>query len=238
MTNGFLGMGRRGKSLCLALGLTVSVVYGAAFAHPEHEKEFRELINTKVTQSAEERQEAAKKIAHILKGHRSYANGPIQQLDGDQPSTPLVEALRIGNVEAARVLLEYKADPNAGAGKSGQTPLEAAMNDLLEDSVKQAQVELLLSKGAQPKHALHRWAARKMWKDKVSYFAVADALVEAGASVDQADDLGMTPLRVAVINSNSKAVEKLLAKGAKVDEQTREQAKKEADPSVLKLLKL
>lgn len=186
--------------------------------------------------------EKVAKLRALLKSKPKLANQPIYQLTGNQPSTALVEALKIGNVDAVRVLLEFKAKPNLGLGRWPVTPLQAAIGDLLDGRVKLTQVRLLLAHGANSRLGLHHWAMCQNWLDRQTYFAAADALVQAKAGVNTLDDLGASPLQVAVTYDNVLAVEKLLSLGAKVDDSLIQSAKAGAGTAegqqIIKLLKL
>jgi ankyrin repeat protein len=161
----------------------------------------------------------ASKLRALLKADPKLANEPIYPLRGEEISTPLVEALKVGNLEAVRALFEFKAKPNLALGRYPTTPLEASIASGLSGNVRLSQLRLVLAAGANAKLGLHDWAACTSWADRKTYFAAADLLVQARADANAADELGATPLLVAVVNDNSLAVEKLLALGARVSDE-------------------
>jgi ankyrin repeat protein len=182
------------------------------------------------------------RLRATLIANPKLANQPIFQLQGQQPSTPLVEAAKTGNVDAVRLLLEFKARPNLALGDRPVPPLQACIASRTHPNARLAVIRLLLGAGASPKFGLHQWAACLNWTDRQTYFAAADALVEAKAALNIADETGSSPLQIAIVNDNVSAVEKLLALGAVVDASSKESALAGAGTSegdkILKLLKL
>lgn len=154
----------------------------------------------------------------LLKAEPRLVNQPIFGLRDEGVSTPLVEAVRLGNVDAARLLLEARARPDLALGKPAVTPLQVAISSRLGGEVRLTTVRLLLSHGANAAGALHSWAGCTNWTDRRTYFAAADALVAAKADVDSRNESGATPLQIAVVSDNVLAAEKLFALGAKVDD--------------------
>jgi hypothetical protein len=124
--------------------------------------------------------------------------------------TPLHVAAIAGHAEAASVLLERGADPNA-RGRYDMTPLHwASMRGRAEV------VSLLVKRGA-------RHDARNIYGLTPLHEAadehVVRVLVEAGASLRVADDRGMTPLH---LSRNKRVARALLERGASLTMRTRE----------------
>jgi hypothetical protein len=162
--------------------------------------------------------ENVQRLRALLKAEPILVNQPIYALRGEQVSTPLVEAVKIGNVDAVRVLLELKAKPDLALGKPPIPPLQLAITSRLGAEVRLAIIDLLLARGAYPGDALHAWAGCTNWTDRKTYFAAADALVRAKADVNSRNESGATPLQIAVVHDNVLAAEKLFASGANVDD--------------------
>ena len=129
-----------------------------------------------------------------------------------QGTTPLMAALESPKgVAALRPLLELGADPNLRNAATITPLMMAAANDDPEA------VALLLAYRADP--AQGTWdgltplmvAARRSRKADL-----LEALVSAGASVDQPSGLGMTALMVAAASGNAEGVRSLLALSADV----------------------
>lgn len=205
---------RFGVSLALLLTLLIP-----AWGQEVGEAEIRAFLKAPITKATGTytTPDTAAKLRALLKANPRLVDQPIYQLRGQDISTPLVEALKLGNVDAARALLDFKAKPNLALGEWPIIPLQAAMTARLPGEVRLTQVRLLLAAGATPTNGLHIWAEAQGWSD-TTYFAAADALVQAKAGVNVTDDFGATPLLVAVVNDNVMATEKLLSLGAKVDE--------------------
>jgi ankyrin repeat protein len=215
-----------------------------ATGQPAGEAELRALLKAPLAAEtgAYVSPENGAKLRAMLKANPKLANQPIYQLRGDEVSLPLVEAVKIGNVDAVRLLLEFKAKPNLALGDRPVAPLQAAMGTMLKANVRLAQVRLLLAAGANAKFGLHQWAACQNWTDRQSYFAAADALLQSKAGLNTGDESGSSPLQVAIVNDNILAVEKLLALGAVVDESIKNSAlagrgTPEGD-QIIKILKL
>lgn len=126
-------------------------------------------------------------------------------------ATPLLDAVRQGDVPAVRVLLKSGADVNQPQG-DGATPLQwAAHNDSVE------LVRLLLGAGAKVQAAndlgvtaLHLAAAN-------GNVATLRLLLEKRADPNAAAASGVTPLMEAVRNGSVDAVRLLIANGAQVN---------------------
>jgi ankyrin repeat protein len=160
----------------------------------------------------------AAKLRALLTANPKLANQPIFQLRGQAVSTPLVEAAKVGNVDAVRALLDFKAKPNLALAEAEAAPLEVAIVTRLSGEARLTMVRLLLAAGAHTTTSLHAWATCTNWTDRKTYFAAADALIAAKTALNGTNETGATPLQVAVVNDNVLAVEKLAALGATVDD--------------------
>lgn len=160
----------------------------------------------------------AAKLRALLKANPALANQPIIELRGEKPSTPLLEAVKTGNLDAVRALLEAGAKPNLLLEGQTTSPLLATLASRFSGVVRLQEVRLLLASGASTRGALHVWAASTNWTDRRTYFGAADALVGAKATLSATNETGATPLQVAVINDNVLAVEKLVSLGATADD--------------------
>lgn len=156
------------------------------------------------------------KLQALLKANPDLVNQPIIQLRGEDASTPLLEAVIIGNVDAVRTLLELKAKPNLALSRE-MPPLQEALVNRLPGDVRLNMIRLLLASGADPTGSFHAWAGLTNWTDRKTYFAAADALAQAKGNFSITNATGATPLQIAVVCDNVLAVEKLVALGAKAD---------------------
>jgi len=126
--------------------------------------------------------------------------------------TALDVAARIGNAEAARLLLDVGADPTA-TNKHGETPLHTAVYDRHADVV-----ELFLSRGADPN-------ARNAYGETPLHVAalvgdvvIAKLLIKSGADINARDSRGRTPLHhTALWWRGARAVKLLAESGADVN---------------------
>ena len=157
------------------------------------------------------------KLQALLKANLEMVNRPIIELRGENASTPLLEAVKIGNTDAVRTLLEFKAKPNLALSRE-IPPLQEALVARLPGDVRLAMVRLLLASGADPTGSFHAWAGLTNWTDRKTYFAAADALAQAKGNFSITNATGATPLQIAVVCDNVLAVEKLMALGAKADD--------------------
>lgn len=110
--------------------------------------------------------------------------------------------------EVIAFLVERGADPNA-KNALGDPPLKLAIRrDLGLDAVAR-----LLAAGASPDGLVHEAAGR----DHAGAIAVLEALLGAGARVDERDVLGGAPLHAAAKYGSPAMVQALLSRGAEVD---------------------
>lgn len=161
--------------------------------------------------------ENAAKFRALLTKSPKLANQPIFEVRGTKVSTPLLEAIKLGNVDATKILLEFQAKPNLALEDSVAPPLPTAITARLPGGVRLALLRLLLARGAVSTHSLHVWAGCTNWTDRQTYFAAADLLHQSKAGLNSANDTGASPMQIAIVSDNVLAVEKLLALGATVD---------------------
>ena len=122
-------------------------------------------------------------------------------------NTPLLLALRIGNVEIARYFLSRRADVNSGA--QGDTPLLLALaigevGFARELVARGADVNARDRTGDTPLHLVNNLELIKL-------------LVSNGADVNAQDTYGITPLHHAAGNGNIDAIKFLVSEGADVN---------------------
>jgi ankyrin repeat protein len=122
--------------------------------------------------------------------------------------TPLVDAVKNGDSEAVRRLLESAIDVNA-AEPDGTTALHWA--SYLDDL---ASARLLLRAGANP-NAANDLGATPIWTASVNgSSAMVRMLLEAGANANASLLLGETAVMAAARSGSADVVEQLLARGA------------------------
>lgn len=124
----------------------------------------------------------------------------------------LPDAAQQGDREAVRSLLKQKADVNAAQG-DGMTALHWAVykNDL-------EMAQMLLQAGASLKAKTREGALTPLYMAATNgNGAIIDALVKAGADVNQANALGTTPLMQASASGSVDAVKLLLDRGANIN---------------------
>lgn len=130
------------------------------------------------------------------------APADVNRPEGESEWTPLHLAAIAGRPEAAALLLDRGADPEA-RGQFDMTPLHWAALAGQADVVR-----LLLARGA-------RVDARNLWAmtplHEAATAKTAAVLLDAGAEVGAVDDRGMTPLHVA---RNKETAQILLVRGA------------------------
>jgi ankyrin repeat protein len=125
--------------------------------------------------------------------------------------TPLADAVKAGQHDVVRALIQQKADVNAPEA-DGTTALHwAARADDLE------MVQLLLRAGARADAANRNRITPLSLAALSGSRAVVEALVEAGAGVNTRLPQGQTALMMAARGGNAAVVESLLSRGAEVD---------------------
>lgn len=129
--------------------------------------------------------------------------------------TPLAEAARLGQIEAARLLIARGAELEAFDTKSGFTPLHLAAQNH-----HPAVVRTLLMAGADP-NVHNQWQQTPLWQTAWQAWhgntQIAHILVAFGAQVDLADEQGHTPLHMAARAGHAPMVAYLIEVGADVD---------------------
>ncbi|KAM4066212.1 ankyrin repeats (3 copies) domain-containing protein [Hirsutella rhossiliensis] len=129
----------------------------------------------------------------------------------ESPRNPIYEVAKYGNVELARLLLEYGCDPNHASDR-GDPPLHAACRQGHFDMV-----QLLLDSGAQinaqsancENTALHE-ALRSR------HLHLVECLLQAGPDLAIANEHGDQPLHIALSLGRQDVIEALLDAGADI----------------------
>ncbi len=140
----------------------------------------------------------------LLQARASPEHGPSQDEEG---KTPLLWASKEGYVDAALLLLKYKANIES-TDKNLRTPL-----DLAVENEKEEVAAVLRAHGA--RHSL-RGAAQKGMEDEVA------ARIAAGQDVNARDEYGRTALHLAAKYGYGGIVEALLKAGCNADVQDTE----------------
>jgi ankyrin repeat protein len=145
--------------------------------------------------------------------------------------TALMVVARSSNVEAARLLLEHGADVNAAEQWKGQTALMWAAAQSQPEML-----QLLVERGAD----VNARSTRNDWQRQVTAeprakhlpvggltpllfaarqgcAACVEALLAAGAKIDQTDPDSVTPLLIALLNANFDSAKVLIEHGANVN---------------------
>ncbi|HHX81996.1 MAG TPA: hypothetical protein GX696_03310 [Pseudomonadaceae bacterium] len=145
--------------------------------------------------------------------------------------TVLMSVVRTPNVDAARLLLEHGANPNAFETWRGQTALMFAATQSQPEMVT-----LLLEAGADPDavSTLEDWPRQVtneprpqsrplggftalLFAAREGCAACAAALVKGGATLDKVDPNGITPLLMATLNARWDVAKVLIEAGADVN---------------------
>jgi ankyrin repeat protein len=154
----------------------------------------------------------------------------------EQLNTDLIVALRTGQVEEVKSLLEQGADPNARDLPNVKPPgLLQQIIDLFthprHPEVEQARtalscatdskhaavlVKLLLDKGASLKADEKCERPALCWAARGGDIATVRLLLDRGADVNVRDQVGFTPLQGAVLSDKPELVQLLLDHGAQV----------------------
>lgn len=129
--------------------------------------------------------------------------------------TPLAEAARLGQLQAVRVFIAQGAAIRIPDTKSGFTALHFAARNQ-----HPAVLRTLLLAGANP-NVHNQWRQTPLWLAAWQAWqgntVIAHILVEFGATVDNADQQGHTPLHMAARAGNAPMAAYLLAAGAAVN---------------------
>ncbi len=153
-------------------------------------------------------------------------------LTTERGETVLMTASRTGNVAAVKTLLDQGADANAKESFRGQTSLMWAAAENHPDVVK-----LLLAHGADPKvlssdrdttppklmagtpaAPISRGGLTALiFAARQGSIESAEALIQAGADINQGDADGNTPLLIAILNNHDDLAQVLIDKGANVN---------------------
>jgi ankyrin repeat protein len=157
------------------------------------------------------------------------ADAESPNLDGQ---TALLAVARTGNVEAARLLLEFGAKVDAREKWGGQTALMWASARRHPEMMK-----LLISKGAdvnargtarnyqrhvtaegRPKNLDSGGFTPMLYAARENCAACVQVLLDHGADIDLPDPDGVTPLHLAVMNANWDLAQQLILAGADVNQ--------------------
>lgn len=153
----------------------------------------------------------------------SFAGGALVGLKPDERNTPLIKATQGGHLDAARVLLEAKADPDI-RGFAGKTALYWAVERGYGDVVA-----LLLEHKADPNIKTDAGLTPLLEASKNGRVGIVKSLIASGAAVDarEGDDVlpgmldtsgaaAMTALMFAAVGGHEDVVRALLDAGADV----------------------
>jgi len=153
-------------------------------------------------------------------------------LTTERGDTVLMTASRAGNAGAVKVLLDHGANANAKENVRGQTPLMLAAAEDHPEIVK-----LLIAHGADPKvrsndrdttppklmagtpaAPISRGGLTALvFAARQGSIESANALIDAGAEINQGDADGNNPLLVAILNNHDELAQILIDKGADVN---------------------
>lgn len=126
------------------------------------------------------------------------------------------EAIKSGNVEKVKELIESGTDINARL-KSGETPLVMAV-DTTKEHVET--VTVLLKAGADPKSKSRQGIPAIVLAAIYGHSDVIKSLLDHGAIVDARDSFGFTALMTAAGTGREDVVKQLLIAGADINAQT------------------
>jgi ankyrin repeat protein len=160
------------------------------------------------------REKNEEKLESLLKKEAAFPSFGKETLEtkGADGSTLLYQSVLEGQVGIAKLLLEYRADPNETRGR---WPRESCLQQATLLG-RQNLVELLLDHGANVlledgtyQSALHAAAGK-------GNISLACLLLKRGANVNQKGSKLVTPLAIAVENTQLEMMEFLVAQGADV----------------------
>ena len=127
--------------------------------------------------------------------------------------TPLSAAAYAMDLEAVQVLLKHNADINSQSSL-GETPLYmAVIRKHVDKSMAVPVIRQLLEHGADPNICDSYHSTPLHQASFLGWFEVGRLLLSYGAKVDEKDDEGMTPLRLAVANEHEEMTKLLLEHG-------------------------
>lgn len=130
------------------------------------------------------------------------------ELDED---TPLLYAIKIGNIESIKILVQNGFDVNYG-GKYNWTPLHQA-SEKGDVSI----VKFLLEQGATLTKTIDNEITPLHWAAYKGNLKTAELLLNNDAEINTKDVNGQTPLHYAVISDNFEMVKLLVEHGANVN---------------------
>lgn len=136
-----------------------------------------------------------------------YWGADVNQTDSDG-LTPLHIATQKGSLVMSKILVKHQADMEA-LDRQGHTPLLNALiarNPIVADFLVKSGAKL------EPNMALHITAALGSADRDVIGF-----LIKQGASLDNPDDKGNTPLHSAILNDQRVTARNLINRGARLD---------------------
>jgi ankyrin repeat protein len=133
-------------------------------------------------------------------------------------TSPLIDAVRSGDLAAVRTLLQKRVDVNARQG-DGATALHWATY-----TENRELVELLVAAGANVNAANDLGITPLYLAAAAGNAALVNTLLKKGAAHDAASETGVTPLMEAARAGSVEAVRALLAKGAAVNAQERDRS--------------
>lgn len=140
----------------------------------------------------------------------SGASANAYTKDGDRA---IFHAVKSGNRDIARLLLERGADPNVSYNDATGSPLDSAVSagdpEMVSLLIKWKAGVNYKMRGAQT--ALHTAC---MQKESEQASAIITVLLQSGADVNAVTHMGVTPLMNAVEADNTSAVRILLQRGA------------------------
>ncbi len=152
--------------------------------------------------------------ANDLEGVRAWLAFAPDQVNALHPTggeTPLHRAASYGHLDAARLLLDAGADPNARA-KEGETPLHlAALYGGAE------LITLLLARGADVNARTQAGLAPLHLAAVRGDVGIARALLDSGADLEARDPGENMPLHRAASEGHAPLVELLLSRGADLE---------------------